>query len=108
MIEPIIADIQQAIDNETQRAKLVHGDRYASLHEAWGVLSEEEMEGRTEGEKVSHSLVELLFAIHADDRYRLLQEVRYTRNRAVNAACEYIQVAAVCAKIMDSMETGNN
>lgn len=101
MLDPIVQEVSPIIDREAQRAKDNHGSGYASEHEAYGVLAEEVQEGWEEAELTSAQMADLLCAIRADDRSAIFDKLRRTQRHAMQACCEYIQVAAVCKKAMD-------
>lgn len=97
----LIHGMNAMADWETAHAKTQHGEKYASLHEANGVLIEELQEGWDEGKAL---------ATLSDDLTRAIREGKNIRNvladikeRAILAACEYIQVAAVAQKALDGM-----
>lgn len=97
----LIHGMNAMADWETAHAKAQHGEKYASLHEANGVLIEELQEGWDEGKAL---------ATLSDDLTRAIREGKNIRNiladikeRAILAACEYTQVAAVAQKALDGM-----
>lgn len=97
----LIHGMNAMADWETAHAKAQHGEKYASLHEANGVLIEELQEGWDEGKAL---------ATLSDDLTRAIREEKNISNilaaikgRAILAACEYTQVAAVAQKALDGM-----
>lgn len=104
MIDAVLADISAAAERELARAKQEHGDTYHSLHEGYGVMAEEVQEAGEEAEQVDLWLERLLLAIRLDDRVSVLKRLNHVRDNALLAACEYVQVAAVCAKMAEGVK----
>lgn len=112
MIDRVMEDVELAVGYEVARAKADHGETYASMHEAYGVLCEEVFEAEEEFCEVTSYRTFLLDALHRGDEKQLQAMLSVIRNRAVKAACELVQVAAVCQKAMgggipDGREPGN-
>lgn len=104
MIDRVMEDVQLAIGFEAIRAKENHGETFASLHEAFGVLSEEMMEAKMEYLE-AHSYADmLLHAIHRGGGKNVRHVLSKIGESAARAACEFVQVAAVCEKAMEGMK----
>lgn len=86
MMNELIAAVTALVGEETQRAKENHGEKYASLHEGYGVLAEKVqlIKWLTESKRTKNSL-------------ELVEQI------AIDAACECIQVAAVARKMREGM-----
>lgn len=97
------ADMMSMADWETAHAKAQYGERYASLHEANGVLIEELQEGWDEGKALTTLSDDLTRAIRERKPEASREVFEAIKQRAILAACEYTQVAAVAQKAMDGM-----
>lgn len=98
MIDGVYADIKAAAEQELKRAKMEHGAVFASLHEAYGVLAEELFEVGVEVKAVNGYADRIVELIHRDDGIGLVSALYTIKQRAILAACEMVQVAAVCEK----------
>ena len=105
MMDEILCDVEKAVHYEETRIKKLYGEKYHSLHEAYGVLKEELYETDIELERLNATEDGLLRAIHRDDVDTLNLAYDCIAKRAVRAACELIQVAAVCRKAMGGSMT---
>ena len=85
--------------NEYDRAAMLHGYYFASAHEGYGVIAEEVQEAGDELETVEAVMRQLLLAIREEKAQSIVDLADYIRDRAVNAAAECIQVAAMCTKL---------
>lgn len=106
MIDGVFCDINAAVDRELERARAEYGQRYASIHEAYGVLMEEMHEAQAEIRDLDDYAAALIGVIHREDRRALFAELDVMGNRAIQAACELVQVAAVCRKAMEGIGDG--
>ena len=94
-------------DDELARIKELHGETYASIHEAYGVLAEELYEARHEVKALRGHVKDLLEDLPEEDVDDICCDLNEAWWRAINAACELIQVAAVCKKARDGMGGGS-
>ena len=78
---------------------------FHSAHEGWAVLKEEVEELETEAEMAASTLTEAWVFIKDNDK-AAKGEIKWAWQYAINAACESIQVAAMCQKFLD-MEGGH-
>lgn len=99
--------VSRVLDEEIARIKSRYGETYASIHEAYGVLSEELHEARHEVKGLRSYVKELLTDLPLEDRDVLLCDLNEAHWHALNGACELIQVAAVCRKAMDGLGGGD-
>ena len=106
MMDEIMCDVERAVHYEETRIQQLHGEKYHSPHEAYGVLKEELLEADIELEHMSATEDGLLRAIHRNDTDTIKLAYDGIANRAVRAACELIQVAAVCRKAMGGTTCG--
>lgn len=100
----LMASIYGAVTRETDSAKRLHGVIYHSLHEGYGVLSEEIFEAMAEVRPMAVKLEHMLGALHANSAPQTAYWAREIYKLAVNGACELVQVAAVAQKIIDTAE----
>lgn len=74
MLDHVMKDINAAKDAELLRIKQNHGETYASIHEAYGVLAEEMHEAELEYVCAKDFFADLIESIHQgaenDDRLR--------------------------------------
>lgn len=98
--------VSRVLDEEIARIKARYGETYASIHEAYGVLSEELHEARHEVKGLRAYIKDLLDDLPDEDPNDLRCDLNEAWWLALNAACEYIQVAAVCRKAMDGLGGG--
>lgn len=73
---------------------------FHSAHEGWAVIREELDELETETEMAAASLAEAWEHIKDNDQ-AAKDEIEWLWQYAINAACEAIQVAAMCQKFLD-------
>lgn len=96
--------VSRVLDEEISRIKARYGETYASIHEAYGVLSEELHEARQEVKGLRAYVKDLLSDLPFEDRDDLRCDLNEAYWHALNGACELIQVAAVCRKAMDTLK----
>lgn len=104
MLDGVHADVRAAVEAEVERAKGQWGARYHSWHEAYGVLAEEKHEVQHELKFLDYYWDDLNRALHSNQTNTTLDAVDNIRAAAVRAACELIQVAAVCSKASAGVE----
>lgn len=102
-MERLLKPISALAFIEAEAAKETHGATYASHHEAYGVLAEEAQEAFDELNTVKRNMDYLLRYIHADDVEGIRLAVDAIKAKAIFAAAESVQVAAVCQKWLDMM-----
>ena len=91
-------DIRALVDKELAAAN-ERFPQFHSAHEGWAVIREEVCELAVDAEAV---------AGHINDAWNLIMlnenpscSIKQVRVRAINAACEAIQVAAMCKKFLE-------
>ena len=95
----IIRPVNALVDTEYERAAQLHGEAFASAHEGFGVIAEEIQEAGDELNMVVACMPQLLAAIWESRGQAIVDLADYIRDRAVNAAAECIQVAAMSRKM---------
>ena len=95
----IVQPINLLVSDELDRASKIHGETFASTHEGFGVIAEEVQEVGDELEKAEGNLSTMLAFIRDENNQRIADVADCLRDRAVNAAAELIQVAAMCEKM---------
>lgn len=108
-MDNLIREMQGVVARETDRAVRIYGASYASDHEGYGVLAEEIDEAVQEAVCVASEQLLLLRAIRSDDHPGKNSALEEIRAKAILAACEYAQVAAVASKMLriGTHEQGN-
>lgn len=100
MIDGVRKDLIAAEERELARAREQFGEAYHSHHEAYGVLAEELYEVDREKEWIKFYTGDLLRALHLNNDDATQMALENLRGAALRAACELVQVAAVCRKAM--------
>ena len=95
----IVQPINLLVSDELDRASKIHGAVFASVHEGFGVIAEELQEVGDELEIAEGNLSTMLAFIREGDSQRIADVADCLRDRAVNAAAELVQVAAMCEKM---------
>ena len=98
--------VSRVLDEEIARIKGCYGETYASIHEAYGVLSEELHEARREVKVLRAYVRDLLEDLPLECAGDLRCDLNEAYWHALNGACELIQVAAVCHKALDGLGGG--
>lgn len=104
MLDGVHEDVSAAVGNELIRAKEQFGEKYHSQHEAYGVLAEELFEVDHEMKWVSYYRDDLIRGMHLNNQDVIMSALDNMHGAAVRAACELVQVAAVCRKAMQDPE----
>ena len=104
MIDGVRKDLAVAEERELARAREQFGEKYHSHHEAYGVLAEELYEVDREKEWIKFYTDDLLRALHLNNADAMQMALENLRGAALRAACELVQVAAVCRKAMPDQE----
>ena len=73
--------------------------QFHSQHEGWAVILEEQVELGTEFDKIKGYMGDIFNKIIENNPVSL--EIGLVQIHAVNAACEAIQVAAMCQKFLE-------
>lgn len=119
MIGPVTEDLEFVVDKEVKRAKAIHGDTYHSPHEAYAVLREEIEEAQRDLRDIEQIFFKrdegfvragmwgLVSCSHMDkvSREAMRTMLNDIAKQAVYAAAELVQVAAVCDKALQSLDS---
>lgn len=99
--------IQRLIETaaKTEKYEIIEKNGlFHSLHEAYGVCKEEYEEAREEMDACEQCIKEAWKATREDDAVTAFDAYRMAYVRAVNAAAECTQIAAVCLKILKDID----
>ena len=89
----------RALENaELIRAAKRHGVSFNSPHEASGVLREESEEALDEVNIFMDHFTTFWRGVKTDDAALTKKSLEYMQLHAEQAACEWVQIAAMCAK----------
>ena len=104
MMTKLKEQVTRLVDFELEMANKEHGERFNSAHEAYAVMKEEY-------EEAKETLTDVRFLLNEgfwkDCRYGENSCVDFAediRIKAINAACECIQVAAMAQKFINGEE----
>ena len=103
-MKQLLKEMERVISSEKYRAQKEFGDHYHSAHEGYGVLCEELFEAEQETLKLDDAKDVLLADLHANATDSTIESLRSIAQFATHAACEYVQVAAVALKTIESLE----
>ena len=103
-MDEILCDVEKAVQYEETRIKQAHGEKSHTIHETYGVMMEEIHEAKKETNALDDFEKAMMSAMHRNDAATL--DLIYGRiaGCAIRAACELIQVAAVCRKALGGVE----
>ena len=100
----LVCAMDTMADREYARAGAIHGMEFASASEGFGVIAEEVQEAHECMELVGSVMHQLLKAIRAEDAKAIRDVSAYIMESALSCAAEMIQVAAMCKKMMHTLE----
>ena len=108
-IKPLIPPVEALVQEELARASEQFGGRHHSPHEAYAVMLEELQEAQEESGD-AHQMIDLYFYhVKGNSEPKYMQStLRDLLNHSINAACEFIQLAAMCEKALRGYETEDN
>lgn len=99
-LKEIISDL---VDKEKTSTIKNHGYAHSD-HEALALLREEICEAQSEIKLIAIWEVALKQSVHRDECHQYSKLVNKIKQKAINGACELIQVAAMCEKFKESRE----
>ena len=91
-------DVRALVDKELAAAN-ERFPQFHSAHEGWAVILEEQIELGAEFEKIRGYMGDIFNKIIENNSVSI--EIGILQMYAINAACEAIQVAAMCKKFLD-------
>lgn len=94
--DEVLALVQKEHDAATEKYGPI-----ASLHEGYAVLLEEVEETKEAVSRVEHHTAFMWKHLRENSKESALRRVEYIKAQSIQAACEAIQVAAVCKRILD-------
>lgn len=95
--------ISNLVDKEKTSAIKNHGYAHSD-HEALALLREEICEAQSEIKLITIWEVALKQSVYRDECHQYSKLVNEIKQKAINGACELIQVAAMCDKFKESRE----
>ena len=101
MITALQERIDMLVKEELEIAKSIHGTEFNSHHEAYGVTREEIQEAGDELKRIRKRLKDVWGRIKHDLDVGEI-ELTEIEKRAINGACELVQVAAMARKWKES------
>lgn len=104
MMKKLLNGVELLTAQELMLANKDHDRRFHSLHEGYGVMREELDEAKEERHAVGDAFGDVMYYIRTEQYDELRKCLSDVHHHAQLAACEYIQVAAMAAKMYDSME----
>lgn len=108
MMVKLLARVQADVESELQEARKNNGHYFHSNHEGFAVLAEEAQEADDEAKSVGGSVKVLFHWLRMDNPERMKHVLTNIRYKAIQAAAEFIQVAAMAEKMIESMEEGSD
>ena len=91
--------VQKELEVVNQKFPVFHSD-----YEGAAVVYEEIEEAESEMRGVNRHFADSWYSVKINERSRSYQYMNKIKNRAVNLACEAIQVAAMAHKFIDSQK----
>lgn len=105
-IKPLIPPVEALIEAELLRASAKFGERHHSPHEAYAVMLEEQLETMAEIQRAADTVKRYFEHVMSNSSpERLNKAVSDAKKYAIAAACEAIQLAAMCEKALRGYET---
>lgn len=98
MIAELERHINGLVAEELKNAATIHPPKFTSLHEAYAVIAEERDEAWEELDMLEDWLHQAWERIKADDAKGAYIYLLNAERRAIAAAAELVQVAAMCRK----------
>ena len=102
MMVKLFRSVRGLVKQELNLANHQNGSTFHSQHEGYGVIAEEFEEGRDEVHALSRHMEYLMAYIRVGDRAGLMDCTKELERRAMLAASEFIQVAAMARKLRES------
>lgn len=103
----VIDQVKELVQREYRQAKKDHNP-IASLHEGYALLLEESEETQEVCDQLKEYTELFWQNVRCDDPAYAEYNVKSILSVAIDTACEAIQVAAVCKRIMDYLSKEDN
>ena len=103
-MDALIKEVQALVSKEYDRATKMHGPVNNSSHESYGVLKEEVEEAKDEFIHAELYLDRYWTAVKNDDYASQVENIACIVNKAILAACECIQTAAMAYKGLETIK----
>ena len=103
MMNKLIEEVSELTQREYERAAQSHGPINHSTHESYAVLKEECEEARDETLLTELYLDKYWKSVRQDDYREQVENLEVLFNKALLAACEYIQTAAMALKGLETI-----
>ena len=100
----LVCAMDTMADREYARAGSIHGMEFKSSSEGFGVIAEEVQEAHECMELVGSVMRHLLKEIRSEDAEAIKDISAYIMESALDGAAELVQVAAMCKKMMHTLE----
>ncbi|MGI5076135.1 hypothetical protein E4N71_12080 [Treponema vincentii] len=101
MMEELLFDVRRVAAGEYERANKLH-PLFHSLHEAYGVLTEEITEAKEAFAETERMFDRFFICMRKDNYSSANENLEYIKENALNCAAEMIQVAVMAQKSIDS------
>lgn len=103
-MDAVKKDVEALVEKELEAANKKF-PLFNSAHEGYAVLLEEAEELDSDSASIKYDMQCLWGAVKGNNTEAALETISHTYERAVNAAVEAIQVAAMCEKFKMSLST---
>ena len=105
MMKQLLKDVEQLTEKEYALASKDHGAQFHSPHEAYAVIKEEVEEAQDELRVIEDRLTDEFWrGVKYDSTFTCNYNAKIIYDRAVSAAAECIQVAAMACKSLKGYE----
>ena len=103
MLDKTLLALEEVMKNEYRMAAVRHGGTFASTHEGYAVILEEVEEAKADLNALE-LYVDALWRCVKADKYTNDEQLKVLQRRAIHAAGELIQVAAMVYKFKHSQD----
>ena len=103
MMDELINEVKTLVTKEYERATQIHGPVNHSSHESYAVLKEELEEAKDEFINSEIYLDRYWKGVKTDDYASQVENIGLIFNKAILAACECIQTAAMAYKSLETI-----
>ena len=103
MMDELITEVKTLVSKEYERASKIHGPTNHSSHESYAILKEELEEAKEELIHTEMYLDRFWRSARNDDYASQAENASLIFNKAILAACECIQTAAMAYKSLETI-----